>query len=177
MIFLFTNRMICGENALLLKIREASLAGVDFILLRENDMCDISYKKLALSALQMMTGTKTELVICHRNHIADELKLRKHNSYHNFHMDSFTVSIHHKNELQNLGEKMFFYSPIFETKCKPGAKLKGTGFSHPNMIALGGIKLNRLSLLEDINHIGVMSEWLEVKDTFELIQQYRKSGY
>ncbi|MCH4890365.1 hypothetical protein EZV73_22470 [Acidaminobacter sp. JC074] len=177
MIFLFTNRLACGDNALLLKIREASLAGADYILLRENDLSDKAYKDFALSALQMMTGTETDLVICHRDHIADELKLKKHNRFYDYKNDSFTVSIHGEEEYKKINGGLFFYSPIFPSKCKPGVKEKGLFFKKEGMIALGGVTLDKLKLLDGIDHIGVMSEWLETDNTFELIRNYKISGY
>ena len=176
MICLFTNLKLCGESKLLLKIREASLAGVDYIYLRENDLADKEYSSLALSAVQMMIGTRTELVVCHKDHIADKYNLKKHNRYLERTQKSFTVSVHTEEEAKDI-EGCFFYSPIFETNCKPGVRSVGLNFSHKNLIALGGINKTKIKKLKHINHIGIMSEWLETEDVFQLIKFYKSYGY
>lgn len=176
MICLITNRNICGESKLLLKIREASMAGVDYIYLRENDMSDEAYLALALSCLQMMTGSRTELVVCHRDHIANMLELKKHNRFHERTDQSFTVATHHEDEAKQI-KGYYFYSPIFETLCKPGVETKGLSFIESNMIALGGIKLERLEALKGVQHVAIMSEWLESNHVFDLVKAYRNNGY
>lgn len=177
MIFLFTDMSKCGHGQLLLRIREAALAGVDYILIRENHLDDDSYYDLTLSALQMLTGTKTEIVVCHRDSIANRLGLKKHNRYDERTEESFTVSTHSISEANALQNKLFFYSPVFPSTCKPGVKPKGLSFTHPNMIALGGINRKTVGALEAIHHIGIMSEWVESKELYDLIKYYRKLGY
>jgi len=177
MLFFITNRKACGELKLLLKTREAALAGVDYILLRENDLKDDDYKNLAVSMLQMLTQTKTELVICHRDAIADELGLKKHNRFHERTQVSFTVSTHNEMEVNALDEQLFFYSPVFETICKEGVKAKGIDhIKNSNVIALGGISIENSEKLP-VNHVAVMSEWLSSNALYDLVKAYKKNGY
>ena len=177
MIFFFTDMNKCGHSQLLLKIREAALAGVDYILIRENQLDDASYYDLTLSALQMLTGTQSELVLCHRDAIADMLGLKKHNRFNERTEESFTVSTHSGEEIDQLNNQLFFFSPIFPSVCKPGVKPKGLLFSHPNMIALGGVNKETVNELNSIHHIGIMSEWIESHELYELVKYYKKLGY
>jgi len=176
MIIFISNLGLCHESKFLLKVREASLAGVNYIYLRENDLSDRQYKDLALSCMQMMIGTKTELVVCHRDHIADQLNLKKHNRFHEKTESSFTVSTHTLDEVKEV-KGYYLYSPIFETLCKPGVKAKGLNHYESKMIALGGINQSRLNELTNINHVALMSEWLIVEDVFNLVKTYKKYGY
>lgn len=176
MIFLITNSRLCKPQLMLLKIREAAMAGVDYILLRENHLDDEAYKDLALSSLQMLTGSKTELVICHRDGLADDLGLKKHNRFLERSSSSFTVATHSQEEVRQI-PGLYFYSPIFETTCKPGVPPKGVDFCSKNLIALGGVCLETLPLLTGFDHIGVMSEWLQTPDVYHLIKSYRRYGY
>ncbi|MBI9013581.1 MAG: thiamine phosphate synthase [Clostridiales bacterium] len=177
MLFFITNRNACGELKLLLKTREAALAGVDYILLRENDLGDDEYRKLAVSMLQMLTQTKTELVICHRDVIADELGLKKHNRFHERTSASFTVSTHSEMEVYSLNDQLIFYGPVFETTCKEGVKAKGIDhIKSSNVIALGGITIEKSEKLK-VNHVAVMSEWLSSNTVYDLVKAYKKYGY
>lgn len=177
MLFFFTDRLRCGELKLLLKTREAALAGVDYILLRENDLDDEAYENLALSMSQMMIQTSSELVICHRDHIADKLGLKKHNRFIEKTKDSFTVATHTLDEIERLDDQLFFYSPVFETDCKKG--MKGKGIDHiksDHVIALGGISLEKSKDLP-VKHVAVMSEWLTCDDVYNLVKAYKLIGY
>lgn len=181
MIFFITNTNLCSNNQLLLKIREASLAGVDYILLRENTLSDIAYHNLALSCLQMMAGTKTELVVCHRPIVAKALNLKIHNRFVEKTEESFSVSTHCVEELKSLSQDTYgFYSNVFETCCKPGKKpIPRAGLTeHVNSVALGGVNRKNLELLNGYTqHIAVMSEWLKSEDLNGLIKFYRKNEY
>jgi len=177
MLFFITNRKACGELKLLLKTREAALAGVDYILLRENDLEDDDYGKLAVSMLQMLAQTKTELIICHRDVIADKLGLKKHNRFHERTPTSFTVSTHSEMEVHALNDQLFFYSPVFETTCKEGVKAKGIDhIKSSNVIALGGITIEKSEKLP-VDHVAVMSEWLSSNTLYDLVKAYKKYGY
>lgn len=181
MIFLITNKNLVTHNVLLMKIRAAALAGVDYILLRENQLNDQAYFDLALSVMQMLTGTRTELVICHRPRIAEELGLKQHARYQERTAQSFSVSTHSKEELVALDPNQYaFYGNVFETTCKPSLGARGLDAlnCHPNAIALGGINLTTLHMLDDrVKHIGIMSEWLAVEDLRTYIGRLREKGY
>lgn len=177
MLFFITDRKLCGDLKLLLKTREAALAGVDYILLRENDLDDDAYKNLAVSMLQMLVQTKTELVICHRDHIAQVLGLKKHNRYIEKTDSSFTVATHTEEEVENVSNQLFFYSPVFETDCKKGVVAKGIShIKSDHVIALGGITISRVKDLT-VSHLAVMSEWLTTENVYELVKQYKTYGY
>lgn len=177
MIFLFTDMSRFPLNTLLLKIREASLAGADYIMIRDNQLSDFDYYNLVLSAIQMTTGTRTEIVVCHRDNIGDQLGLKKHNRFKERTSDSFTVSIHSREELAELDHQLFFYSPIFPSTCKPGVPPKGLSWHHDRMIALGGVNQQTVHQLIGVHHIGIMSEWLMSDKLYDLILYYKRLGY
>jgi thiamine monophosphate synthase len=181
MIFLITNTSLCSENLLLLKIREAALNGVDYILLRENTLDSEVYYQLALSVSQMLSGTKTELIVCHRNDIAKKLNLKCHNRFKERVKETFTVSVHNQEELLMVDKNQYpMFSNVFETSCKPGKKPIDHGDlgHHDNTIALGGINQSTICQLNNaVKHVAVMSEWLFEDDLKALIRSYRLYGY
>lgn len=177
MICFITDRKRCGINQLLLKIREAALAGVDYILLRENDMTETAYEGLLLSSLQMLTYSKTEIVVCHRPELAKKYALKSHRRFLEHDASAFSVATHHLDEVHQHQGTYCFYSPIFTTDCKPGVQPKGTDYYREDMIALGGINQMNIHQLKGFKHIGIMSEWLTSDNIQSLLQVYRDLGY
>lgn len=181
MIFLITDRKSCTTNELIRRIRSAAMAGADYVLLRENDMENDGYYQLALSILQILTGTKMELVICHRPEIAKALGLKLHSRFAEMTVDSFSVSTHTIEEIRCVPkEKFAFYGNVFYTNCKPGVfpKQHAPLKLHNKSIALGGISLKNVHELAGYTmHIGVMSGWLTCDDVELYIKTFKKKGY
>jgi thiamine monophosphate synthase len=180
MIFLITNSALCPRNELLGRIRTASMLGVDYILLRENTLSMAEYEELLLSAIQMMTCTRTEIVVCHRPELAEKYSLKLHSRFREF-KNSFSVSTHSLEELETLSKSQIaFYGHVFETACKEGVmpRSKSPLLYSDKVIALGGVNSRTVRLLpNECRNIGIMSEWLICDDLPSLIQNYRKNGY
>lgn len=179
MIFFISNLQICGINETLRRIREASLKGLDYIVLRENDLEDDALKAYAQSILQVIAHTETELIISHRDYIADLLGVKKHNRFKERTKDSFIVSTHSGEEIMQV-EGYHFFSHIFKTSCKADLEPKGIQLlerlASPRLVALGGINCETVDDLKSCKHLAVMSEWL-TGDVVNIIETYRKKGF
>lgn len=181
MIFLVTNLNMCPRNEMLLRIREAALSGANFVLLRENQLSEEAYKEFALTILQVLSNTSTELIVCHRPQIAKLLNLKLHNRYSELSENSFSVSTHQLSEVKKVpGEIYCFYGHVFETDCKRGLEprymtpLK----HHHNSVALGGVNLNNIHALKGMTqHIAMMSSWLKTEELSNMIKKMISYGY
>ncbi len=192
MIFLITNRKQCKQIDFQKRVREASLAGVDYVLIREKDLDNEELRIIALELEQLSTA-KTKIIIGHSKevfHQIDDVYL--HNSFNDINPDTFSVATHNIEEIKavmNTNISYAFVSHIFKTKCKENQMPKGVKFieeslevtsdSKIEIVALGGINRETINVLREtkLKHIAIMSEWLECDNIKKLIQDYRKLGY
>jgi len=180
-IFFITHGKNLTQGQLLLKVRAAAMEGVDYILLRENHLSHQAYLSLAQSVQQMLSQSKTQLVVCHRPKVADLLGVKLHSRFQERLGDSFSVSTHSVEEMLQVKEDQFcFYGNVFETDCKKGLAGRGPealGY-HKQAVALGGVTLTTAPLLvEHTKNIGLMSSWQTSEDIGALIRQLRQHGF
>lgn len=181
MIFLITNSQGLSQGQLLLKVRAAGLSGADYIMLRDNDLSDQAYEKLAQSMVQMLSQSPARLVVCHRPHIAKKLGCLLHSRFGQHTEESFSVATHAKEEMLSLaGHHYCFYGHVFKSKCKPGLDPRGMEAlkCHGNAVALGGINEGTVVALKGrVHHIALMSSWLEADDIRSLLKYYKGQGF
>ncbi len=192
MIFFITNRALCSDIDFKKRVREASLAGVDYILIREKGLSDDELGLLAVEVKQLCM-TKTKVIIGHSERVYDRLEdVYLHNGFKGQTKNSFSVATHSLKEVeavQKTNASFVFVSHIFETDCKKNMKAKGIEFlneclkisqeSKLEVVALGGINRETINVLREteVKHIAIMSEWHKCEDVKLLLQHYRKLGY
>ena len=165
MIFFITNRKLAKNKSNLEYIKEASYAGVDYIILREKDLSDIELEKLYYE-IKDNINPKCKIIINSNinvfNKVNEEiihLPYKKFLEYENLKKRKVGVSVHTLEEgiyADKAGADYILASHIFETKCKEGLEAKGTDFIKKlrenvkcKIVALGGInEKNKKEVLE-----------------------------
>ena len=191
MIFLISNQNICSGEEFFNRVKNAILANVDYIVIRDKELSDFEYKKI-VNKIMSFNLINTKIIISHRNNLYKEYSgIYLHNSLNDINKDTFSTSVHKVEEikkLKNSNIKYGFISHIFKTDCK-NSKPKGIEFLisglelskkyEIELIALGGINKETIKELHKISikNIGIMSEWLLVDDVYDLIMSYKENGY
>lgn len=192
MIYLITNRHLVSEEKYLKTLREASLAGVDRIILREKDLNDEELERLYYKIKELVSGN-TEIIINSNMKIFEKVKESNvHLSFKDFmnleNKNKFNVgvSVHSVEEGIEASERGCSYilaSHIFPTKCKDGLKPKGVEFIQElkkvvtcPIIALGGISTENAQSVIDAGAHGValMSTFFYCENVRELVCRLRE---
>ncbi|GIM28903.1 thiamine phosphate synthase [Clostridium polyendosporum] len=197
MIYLITNRSICGDEKLEKVIESASKAGVERIILREKDLSSKELEELYLS-IEAAIPSSTKILINSNIEVANKVGAFGVQLPFKIFMDlkedfkgQIGVSVHSLAEGVQAHRKGCSYllaSHIFPTTCKEGLAPKGPSFikelttlvSTP-VIALGGIlPSNCNEVMKNGAHgIAVMSTILSAKDIVKVVNDYSRAmkGY
>ena len=131
-----SNRVLCSRP---LPEQVRRLAGrVDFFLLREKDLAEAEYEKLATevqescreSGITLICHTFTAAAArigCGAIHLPFEAFMKQRAELEGFSLRGVSVhTLKEGRQVQKAGADYVTFSPIFETACKPGAPAKGT---------------------------------------------------
>lgn len=153
---LITNRNLVNEEKYFNTIEKSSKYGVKNIILREKDLKTDELIKI-YKKIRELVSEETNIIINSNIEAVNILKEKFiHLSFNDFkiNLDNIKsldvgVSVHSINEAieaERLGASYILVSPIFETKCKPGAISRGSKFIKEirekvncTVVALGGI--------------------------------------
>lgn len=193
MIISVTNRLLCKGN-FLERIEQIAKAAPHSIILREKDLPDEEYEKLAAECLEICTMHGVPLIINSNIAIAVKLKITDiHLSAELFkgHYDELGgfknvgVSVHSPEEAiwaEKLGAAYLIAGHIFQTDCKKGVLPRGLDFlkqvceavSIP-VVAIGGItELNAESVLRaGAKGICIMSGLMACEEPENKIYKYK----
>jgi thiamine-phosphate pyrophosphorylase len=193
MIISVTNRLLCKGN-FLERIEKIAKAAPHSIILREKDLRDEKYEKLAAECLEICTMHGVPLVINSNIAIAEKLKipdihlsteLFKENCGRLGAFKNVGVSVHSPEEAimaEKFGAAYLIAGHIFQTDCKKGMPPKGLDFlrqvceavSIP-VAAIGGIsELNAESVLRTgAKGICVMSGLMACEEPENKIYKYK----
>lgn len=175
-----SNRGLCPRP---LPEQVRRLAGrVDFFLLREKELTEAEYEKLAAEA-QAACRESGITLICHTFtaaaarigcgaiHLPFEAFMKQRAELEGFSLRGVSVhTLEEGRQVQNAGADYVTFSPIFETACKPGAPAKGTDtleqFCRKMRIpvyALGGITEKNEDLVKQAGAAGAcrMSDFMK----------------
>lgn len=194
-IYCVTNRNLCRGNFLerMEKILQTPVRG---IILREKDMDEKDYRRLAQKVLKLCKEQEKELIVHTYISTAKELgctsfhaplSVLRANAGLKEAFKKLGASVHsaaEAKEAQSLGCTYLTAGHIFETDCKKGLKPRGTAFlrevcgsvSIP-VYAIGGIhpeNIQRLYPLKNQNLKGfcIMSGWMQCEDPKTYLQQF-----
>jgi len=156
-----TNRRLF-EGEILDKIAQICDAGFDKIILREKDLSEFEYEKLAANALKITQNYETKLILHTFKNVALNLGADLHlkmDDFLKFASESslnLSVSIHSLEDAlkcAKFGPKFMIYGHIFETACKADLKPRGVreleeiakSVQIP-IFAIGGINQNNFGI-------------------------------
>lgn len=191
MIYLITNRKLCGENNYFKVIEEAVLGGALRIILREKDLNSEELLQIAVKISEIIKGTETKLIINSNLEVANRVKaFGVQLSYKDFltlgkcFNGEIGVSIHSVEEgveAYKRGASYLLASHIFETKCKEGLEPKGLKLVEElkakvkiPVVALGGILPENVELVlkAGADEIAVMSTVMNSDNPKGKVQEY-----
>lgn len=124
--FFITSRKLCSDIDFLIRVRDAAIAGVDYIIIREKE---IDLKNVVAEIIQIVTACQTKVVIGHNIAIAEEFEdTFLHNSFHERGVNTFSVSVHTLEDVEDVLKTSISYAfigHIFPTDCKKDIDPKG----------------------------------------------------
>jgi len=192
LIYLITNRHLACEEKYFNTLKEASLAGVDRIILREKDLSNEDFEALYYK-VKKVVNPATEVIINSKTKVFKKVGEKiLHLPFEAFiELDNkekleIGVSVHTVEqgiEAYNLGCSYILASHIFPTQCKEGLEPKGLNFIKElrekvncPIIALGGISTeNAHSVIEaGADGVAVMSAFFRCEDVGELVEGLRE---
>ncbi|MCQ2417274.1 MAG: thiamine phosphate synthase [Oscillospiraceae bacterium] len=191
-----TNRRLCGTD-FLEKIEEIAKAGPRCIILREKDLDEAAYLRLAKNVtaicqqyqvpcmLHSFVGCALSLDIG-RIHLPLHI-LRSMPESEKRRFTQIGVSVHAPEEAaeaERLGASYITAGHIFETDCKKGLAGRGTDFLRRvcdavniPVYAIGGITPDNITAIRDAGAAGacVMSSLMQCEDAEVLLRQFRRN--
>ena len=193
MIYLITNRHLVSEERYFQILKEASLAGVNNIILREKDLSNEDFKKLYYK-VKNIVNPNTNIIINSKIQVFKEVKENTiHLSFKDFinlkdnSIKNIGVSVHTVEEgikANNLGCSYILASHIFHTKCKEGLQPKGLNFIKElkenitcPIIALGGITAYNAGhvIKAGANGVALMSAFFQCESIGELVKSINRN--
>lgn len=135
-VIVVTNRSLCVGD-FIEQIHTLCLAGVDKIILREKDLEESEYERLACEVYSICGKFSTELIL-HKNvqvakrlgickiHLSVPMLTEYGDELSDF--EKLGVSVHSLEQLriaENFGAEYVFYGHVFETDCKKGLQPRG----------------------------------------------------
>ncbi|WP_443965216.1 thiamine phosphate synthase [Ruminococcus sp.] len=188
-----TNRLLCEED-FLHRIRRIASSGVDAILLREKDLPEAAYRRLAQQCLEICRNTATPLWLNTFVETAVQLQLPvqlpipvlKTLSQETQHLlPAIGVSVHCPQDAAlaaSYGASWLIAGHVYPTACKLGLTPRGIPFirqicetvSIP-VYAIGGITADKQNTLRLAGAEGccVMSHWMQCPNPEAEIQKWR----
>src|SRR5574344_1414590 len=165
-----TNRKLCSRN-FLEQIEIIANTDVSSIILREKDLPQSEYEKLAADVISICKNARKKCVLHYfadtalkLNHpyIHLPLDVLKHTDIRNF--ETVGCSVHTEEQLliaEKYGATYAVAGHIFATKCKDGVPPKGVDFlrnmvlkSNIPLYAIGGINTENIDLIKASNANG-----------------------
>lgn len=176
MLYLVTNRKLIQSKDFYNVIEQASLGGIDALILREKDLSSKELLKVAKKIKKILYKKNIKFIINGNIEVAKKIKAYGfHTSYKNFMENNFEfsgiigVSVHSLNEAieaENKGAHYILAGHIYETNCKKGLAPRGEKFIKDiackiniPLIAIGGINEKNLKnvICSGANGVAVMS--------------------
>lgn len=180
------------------QIRKVARAGVDGIVLREKDLTEPEYKKLAVQIQAVCEAEKVPLILHTFVNAAKELEIRKiHLPLSCFlalperekeYFDVIGVSVHSEEEArqaQGAGASYLTAGHVFYTDCKKELMPKGLSFLEKvcscvqiPVYAIGGITPENASCCIEEGAAGIclMSSLMKEADPAELLSRLKADG-
>lgn len=189
MIYLITNRHLVSEEKYFKTLQDASLAGVDRIILREKDLNDEELERLYYK-IKALVSDNTEIIINSNIKVSKKVEEKTlhlpFKDFMKFNSEKKViragVSIHSVEEgirANKEGCNYILASHIFPTKCKEGLEPKGVEFIRElkkvvtcPIIALGGISTENASKVIEAGADGIalMSTFFYCEDVYDLVR-------
>lgn len=178
-----TNRHLCNRPLTEQIERIASEVKLDKLILREKDLCEKEYERLAINVMKICKENQTDCILHTYTQVAMRLNCSKiHMSVSNckenkeqlHFFKEIGVSVHSIEEAIWAGQNGATYltaGHIFMTDCKKGIPPRGIDFlkevcnevSIP-VYAIGGIQKEKLSAIEQAGASGacIMSQFMKI---------------
>lgn len=191
-----TNRRLCKED-FLTRIEHIAANHPAGILLREKDLPETEYRKLALKVQHICKKYRVPCILHSFSGIADELGadafhaplplLREMSAGQRAKMKALGASCHSIRDAQEaaaLGCTYIIAGHIFDTDCKRGTPGRGLAFLHGicssvsiPVYAIGGISSSNISALWDAGAKGacIMSGLMQCPDVKNFLASLRQS--
>lgn len=190
-----TNRHLCNVD-FLLQIEEIAKSDIDYIILREKDLSESEYEKLAIKVIDICDKYKKTCILHSFINVAirlnhDKIHLPLHILEENSNrLSSFSMigaSIHSVLEAkmaQQLGSTYITAGHIFATDCKKGLPPRGLEFCHSvcksvdiKVFGIGGISSDNANIVLNSGADGVciMSSFMTSLYPNDLLKQIRLS--
>lgn len=191
-----TNRGICNEN-FYERIASLAIQRPDGILLREKDVSEEEYKRIAQTCKEICDPYMVPLIIHTHTSVADSLCIRRvHLTMPNFIQNAkaltpytISTSVHTVEEAvkaEQLGASFVIAGHIFSTDCKKEVPPRGLLFLKEicnavtiPVIAIGGISSSKVKEVLNCGAGGyaVMSECMTCQDVGEFVNHFRKDDH
>lgn len=192
MLICVTNRKLCKDN-FINRIEELAKARPYGIMLREKDLDEAEYEKLAVEVKKICDIYSIPLIINKRMEIADKLNLshihlsmpdlRKYkNEIDRFQYIGASVhSLLEAMEAEKLGATYLVAGHIFSTDCKRNIPPRGLNFLKAicenvkiPVYAIGGISKDKIEAVKQAGAAGacIMSEAMTCADPYQLINDF-----
>ncbi|MBP3722743.1 MAG: thiamine phosphate synthase [Selenomonadaceae bacterium] len=188
-----TNRALCKEE-FLTRIERIANAEVDAIVLREKDLSEEEYEKLAVNVMKICENRKVRLILHNFTQTAIKLnarylhlplsKLRELSEYDRKKFSLLGASCHSiadAKEAESLGSSYITAGHIFNTNSKKGIPGRGIPFlkeicdlvSIP-VYAIGGITPNNAAKVKNAGASGafVMGDFMRCSDVSEFVRKW-----
>jgi len=192
LIYLITNRHLVSEEKYFKTLQDASLAGVDRIILREKDLNDEKLERLYYK-IKALVSDNTEIIINSNIKVFKKVEEKTlhlpFKDFMKFNSEKKViragVSIHSVEEgirANKEGCNYILASHIFPTKCKEGLEPKGVEFIRElkkvvtcPIIALGGISTENASKVIEAGADGIalMSTFFYCEDVYGLVRSLK----
>jgi thiamine-phosphate diphosphorylase len=194
MLICVTARRLCRED-FLTRVERLAAAGVDAIMLREKDLIEPEYTRLAEQVKRVCEPYPVRLIVNTHVRTARELGIasvhlpmgalpQNRGELADFAMVS--TSVHSPQEAvqaEKWGVDSINAGHIFPTDCKRGLPPRGLEFLRQvcgavqvPVYAIGGIQEDRVQqvLQAGASGVCVMSQWMECEQVEKIIQNYRR---
>lgn len=195
-IICITNRSLCGNN-FLSRLEAVAAAHPDAVILREKDLPEAEYLRLAEKAKAICEKHQTPLIL-HSfpnaakalNHTSIHLPMPKLRTLSDKERAYFSVlgaschSVEEAKEAERLGCTYITAGNVFETDCKKGLPGKGVDFLREicesvniNVYALGGVSARNIAEVMRWGADGacVMSGFMQTENPEKFMEELRNA--
>lgn len=194
-IICITNRKLC-KVSFMKQVELIASSGVDKIILREKDMSESDYMKLAQQVLKVTEKNGVECILHSYVNVSEHLGYKKihlplhilqNNKEKLIGYDTVGVSVHSVTDVKEAikcGAKYMIAGHIFQTNCKRNVPPRGLNFlnlickeTNLPVYAIGGINADNACLAMENGALGVclMSQFMESENPYEIVKQIRKN--
>lgn len=189
-----TNRSLIEKENFYSQIKKICLSGPQKIILREKELLEYEYRKIAEKCLNICKDSNVELAVNKFINVAESLNIKNiHLSFSNFidnynklsSFDCVGVSVHSLEEAvkaEKLGVQYIIAGHIFMTDCKKGIPPRGIKFFREicenvdlPVYAIGGINTENALNLKKSGAYGVclMSSLMKAEKPDDIINKIK----